>query len=214
MQAEARRLFTQIIAAAGTLSIDEAEKQLRAIDQHIHIQKAIQVANQKLLPLDLEIAIVISEVDGLKYVTMINTRADEAATKFGYLESETEVKYFKMLVKKLLDANGEISRNNAIALRSSVTKMTDVMARKLLDTAIAQGMLQEGEKGETIYIGPKLQAELRPVLVEMAESLSSCKVCGELCIRSLTCESCRDFHVHRHCGDVIRACRDCGKALV
>jgi hypothetical protein len=213
MPGEARRAFTQLVAAAGTLPLHTAEQHLRALEQHTPIHNAIAAANLKLAQLHLEITLVISEVDALKYVTMINTRADDTAKKFAYLNSEAEVKYAKLLAKKLIDSNGEIGRLDAIGLRSSVPKMTDSLVRGLLDTMVRQGLLQEGEQGETLYIGPKMQAELRPVLMEMAEALSSCKVCGELCIRSIGCRDCREFRVHRHCGEVVRACSECGKEL-
>jgi hypothetical protein len=107
MRADARKSFTQLLMFAGTLSLPEAEKYLRRISdsyaaEHVALEIAVQEANRKLLPLELEIQIVVSELDGLRYVTMVNTRADVVAQKYAYLSTESEVKYFKLLVNFFL----------------------------------------------------------------------------------------------------------------
>jgi hypothetical protein len=114
----------------------------------------------------------------------------------------------------LLSGNGEISRVDAISMRTTVTKLSDIHVRKLLETAVSQGLLQEGGDESKLYMGPKMQAELKPFLRDMEESVGSCKVCNEVCIRSLNCNGCGEFRVHKHCGDIVQSCRSCGGIFV
>eukprot|EP00049_Salpingoeca_infusionum_P018120 m.355851 g.355851 ORF g.355851 m.355851 type:complete len:314 (-) comp17358_c0_seq1:1566-2507(-) len=194
MDPQGRKRFLQSLVSRGTVTLQEAEQLVQECfpDGGVSLSDCSAVLNDMLRPLQLEInRSRRDEVTGDHLVGLINTSADEAATKFGAPYTKAELEFFQKMTNHLMEHGSEKSTvliNKATSMEQtfSTSQAQDTFVR-----LCSAGWLQL--QGSMCMLGPRSRVE---IVTAQAADLDACKSCHDPIVYGKTCASCgQRWHV-------------------
>lgn len=164
-------------------------------DTNVH-----KTINENIRFMQLEVRRLDYEVDGDRYLALVNNQPDEASNKATNF-TEIQLAYFKALVNDFVAHAGVIRKTDFHRCLSelpntTLKKVTTSVRDATLNLALEDGWLFTD--GSSYFLGVRAYAELRRFFDH--HELSKCHVCKQSCVYGIHCNvnSC-STSMHRHC---------------
>lgn len=171
---------------------------------HFHLNanldEFVAAVNPRIQNIFLELRKAISEIDGVSYWGLVNTRSDEAAFEASPFSAQ-EISFFKEIMKAIIKSkSGEVKRSNCLNLSES--RLPKEKRNGCIERLVEDNWLTFLGGNENLGLGIRSYLELRGFFEEetFQDDIVECILCQEMVIRGERCANPNcTTRLHTHC---------------